>query len=389
MTLTENEINTIASAAMAALQAGRVNDAASGFEQIIQRGAASRDIWLGLALARQAQSAPEAMIEALDQVLLEDPTNLRALLMKGDAIWDDGKHAEAATLYNYIRKLVPDATSLEGAARQMVERVYSRLDTHTSGVRGHLEQFLKGREPASSSDYELARFERAKGLLFGQRQRFVQEPRSLYYPELPDREFYEPSDYAWTEKLIAAEPLIRKEFEALKSRPDAFTPYIHASGNVPIDRNNPLLDNQDWSAVHLQKNGVVDHELAALMPTVLDVLEDAPLERVDGRGPSVLISRLAPGAHIPPHTGYLNTRLTCHLPIIIPGDCSIRVGNETRQWRSGEMLMFNDTINHEAWNKSSDERFVLIFFVWRPELSAADRTLVKALLEGIDTYTPN
>jgi len=150
-----------------------------------------------------------------------------------------------------------------------------------------------------------------------------------------------------------------------------------------------LLDNEDWSAVHIQKNGVVDAELAALMPTVLDVLEQAPLERVDGRGPTVLISRLASGAHIPPHTGYLNTRLTCHLPIIIPGDCSIRVGNETRQWCSGEMLMFNDTINHEAWNRSNQERFVLIFFVWRPELSAADQTLVKALLEGIDTYAPD
>ncbi|MEM7458929.1 MAG: aspartyl/asparaginyl beta-hydroxylase domain-containing protein [Pseudomonadota bacterium] len=388
MNLSQQEINTLAGAAMAALQAGRADDAASGFEQIIGRGGSSRDIWLGLALARQAQSRSNEMIEALDRVLLEDPTNLRALLMKSDAIWDRGQHAEAATLYNYIRKLVPDSNLVSGPARQMVERVAERLNTHNASIRAHLAGIGQDGQMSDASAYEQARFERAKAMLFGDRLRYSQEPRSFFYPELPDREFYEPSDYAWTQKLIAAEDQIRKEFAALHARPGAFTPYIHASGNVPVDRNNPLLDSDDWSAVHIQKNGVVNEDFAALMPSVPEALSEAPLEDIDQRGPTVLISRLAPGARIPPHTGYLNTRLTCHLPIIIPGGCGLRCGNETRHWRSGEMLMFNDSIDHEAWNTSSEERFVLIFFVWRPELSAMDRVMIKSLIEGIDTYQP-
>lgn len=388
MSMTSQELNTLASAAMAALQGGRPADAAGGFEQIISRGGESRDIWLGLALARQAQADPKKMIEALDKVLLEDPTNLRALLMKGDAIWDDGRHAEAATVYNYIQKLVPDARALDGAARQMVERVGSRLASHNVDIRSHLERYFGSGKWADSTTYEQARFERAKAMLFGERQRYMQEPRSFFYPELPDREFYEPEDYDWTGALIDAETQICKEFEALRDQPSAFTPYVHASGNVPVDRNNSLLNNADWSAVHIQKNGVVEEDVAALMPTVLKVLEQAPLEKIDGRGPTALISRLAPGAKIPPHTGYLNTRLTCHLPIIIPDGCGIRVGNETRHWRSGEMLMFNDSIDHEAWNNSNQDRFVLIFFVWRPELSIADQALIKSLLEGIDSYAP-
>ncbi len=373
---------------MAALQAGRADDAANGFQQIISRGGGNRDIWLGLALARQGQARPEQMIEALDNVLLEDPTNLRALLMKGDAIWDSGRHAEAATLYNYIRKLVPDVNMVEGPARQMVERVVARLQSHNTGIRAHLDDYFRDRQPAEANAYERARFERAKGLLFGERQRYSQEPRSFFYPELPDREFYESQDYAWTQKLIAAEAQIRKEFEAVSQQPGAFTPYIHASGNVPIDRNNPLLDNDDWSAVHIQKNGEVNAEFAALMPSVLEALSEAPLEEIDQRGPTVLISRLAPGARIPPHTGYLNTRLTCHLPIVVPDGCGLRCGNETRHWKSGEVMMFNDSIDHEAWNNSAEERFVLIFFVWRPELSAADRVMIRSLLEGVDSYQP-
>ncbi len=373
---------------MAALQAGRADEAASGFENIIARGGASRDIWLGLALVRQAQTRTDEMIEALDKVLLEDPTNLRALLMKGDAIWDSGQHAEAATVYNYVRKLVPDSNLVNGPARDMVERVAARLKAHNADIRDHLDRYLQVRQMENASAYERARFDRARALLFGERQRYAQEPRSFFYPELPDREFYEPQDYAWTQRLIAAEDQIRTEFEALRQQPGAFTPYIHASGNVPIDRNNPLLDNDDWSAVHIQKNGVVNEDIAALMPSVLEALSEAPLEAIDQRGPTVLVSRLAPGARIPPHTGYLNTRLTCHLPIIIPGGCGLRCGSETRHWRSGEILMFNDSIDHEAWNTSSEDRFVLIFFVWRPELSQAERTMIKSLLEGIDAYKP-
>ena len=388
MSLSPQEINALATAAMSSLQVGQFADAVQRFERIISSGGANRDIWLGLAIARHSQGALDEMIDALDQVLAEDPTNLRALLMKGDAIWESGRHTDAATLYNYVRKLVPDPNMVEGTARQMVARVFERLETHNSSIRAHLDSYFQSQQPPTTTSYEKARFERAKALLFGDHQRYTQQPRSFFYPELPDREWYEPTDYDWTQKLIAAEDQIRREFEALRERASAFTPYIHAAGNVPVDRNNPLLDNEDWSAVHLQKNGVIDSDIAGLMPSVFEALEGAPLEAIDQRGPTILVSRLAPGARIPPHTGYLNTRLTCHLPIIIPDGCGLRVGNETRNWRSGEMLMFNDSIDHEAWNDSGEERFVLIFFVWRPELSQADRSMVKSLIEGIDAYQP-
>jgi aspartyl/asparaginyl beta-hydroxylase (cupin superfamily) len=95
---------------------------------------------------------------------------------------------------------------------------------------------------------------------------------------------------------------------------------------------------------------------------------------------------LRPGARIPAHTGLLNTRLICHLPLIVPEGCGLRVGNETRPWVEGETLIFDDSIEHEAWNGSDRLRVVLLFDIWRPELSPDERDLVAAMLAAVDSY---
>jgi aspartyl/asparaginyl beta-hydroxylase (cupin superfamily) len=56
------------------------------------------------------------------------------------------------------------------------------------------------------------------------------------------------------------------------------------------------------------------------------------------------------------------------------------VGNETREWRIGEAWAFDDTIEHEAWNDASETRVIMIFDIWNPLLSAAERRMVSALL---------
>ena len=129
--------------------------------------------------------------------------------------------------------------------------------------------------------------------------------------------------------------------------------------------------------------------MAARCPATLDALRRLPLCRIAGRTPTALFSLLRPGAHIPPHHGYLNARLICHLPLIVPGDCALRVGNETRAWRQGELMIFDDSMEHEAWNRSAELRVVLLFDIWRPELTDAERALVAATLESIDRFGGN
>ena len=64
----------------------------------------------------------------------------------------------------------------------------------------------------------------------------------------------------------------------------------------------------------------------------------------------------------------------------------MRVGAETRAWREGEALIFDDSIEHEAWNRSNRTRVILLFEIWRPELSDDERASLTALFEAIGAY---
>jgi aspartyl/asparaginyl beta-hydroxylase (cupin superfamily) len=167
----------------------------------------------------------------------------------------------------------------------------------------------------------------------------------------------------------------------------AFQPYVQSDASRPPRDYGDLLDNTDWSAFYLIRSGAVAPEAAARCPKTMAALESVPLAWSPGRTPAVLFSLLRPGARIPPHTGYTNARLICHLPLIVPEGCGLRVGNEVRNWIPGETLIFDDSIEHEAWNSSDRLRVVLLFDIWRPELTEAERKLVATLLAAVGTFS--
>ncbi|MCR5877476.1 aspartyl/asparaginyl beta-hydroxylase domain-containing protein [Phenylobacterium sp. J367] len=148
-----------------------------------------------------------------------------------------------------------------------------------------------------------------------------------------------------------------------------------------------MLGNPSWSAFYLWKAGAPVPENVARFPKTMAALEDAPLCRIPGRTPSILFSLLRPGAHIAPHHGFMNARYICHLPLIVPEGCAMRVGGETRAWDEGRACVFDDSIEHEAWNRNPDKlRVVMIFDIWRPELSAEERELVGSVLQAVDSF---
>jgi beta-hydroxylase len=80
-------------------------------------------------------------------------------------------------------------------------------------------------------------------------------------------------------------------------------------------------------------------------------------------------SILAPGYHIPAHRGVSKGIIRAHLGIIIPRDaekCRIRVSDQIKVWRPGEIFVFDDTYEHEVWNDTEDERVILLFDIDRP-----------------------
>ena len=111
-----------------------------------------------------------------------------------------------------------------------------------------------------------------------------------------------------------------------------------------------------------------------------------------------LCSVLEPGTHIPPHQGTANHRLTVHLPLVVPCRSTLTVNGQPRPVASGNAMLFDDTFEHVARNDSDAVCIVLIFQVWHPDLSAAERFAIdesyaaylhwvndRALLDAIQT----
>ena len=199
--------------------------------------------------------------------------------------------------------------------------------------------------------------------------------------------FHDRASFPFLDSVEAATADIRDELRAVLAQGSGFRPYVESDPGRPRREQAGLADNPDWSAFYLWKDGEVVAENAARCPRTMEAMEAVPLCRAPNRSPSVLFSLLRPGAHIPPHTGMVNTRLICHLPLIVPAGCAFRVGNETREWREGEAWVFDDTIEHEAWNPSAETRVILLFEIWRPELTENERRLVGAMFEAIDAST--
>lgn len=147
-----------------------------------------------------------------------------------------------------------------------------------------------------------------------------------------------------------------------------------------------MVGDPRWGACYLWQAGEPVAEIAARAPRTMAALDHAPVPRIAGRSPMALFSRLRPGMHIVPHHGFLNTRLICHLPLIVPDGCSFRVGNQTREWQEGRLLIFDDSIEHEAWNRGTADRVVLLFEVWRPEITPEEREALTVMFEYITGY---
>jgi hypothetical protein len=230
------------------------------------------------------------------------------------------------------------------------------------------------------------RFDEAIEILFGRREIYHQQPSAFYFPGLPQRQFYEREEFEWSAALEDETGAIREELAALLASDASFAPYVQAEKDRPARDFHGMADDPGWGAFYLWQDGALVEENAARCPRTVAALSKVPMSRIGSRTPSVLFSLLRPRAHIPPHHGMLNSRLICHLPLVVPPGCWLRVGNEAREWEPGKLLVFDDSIEHEAKNSSSEVRVILLFDIWRPELTGAERAGVSAIFKAIDGY---
>ena len=75
-----------------------------------------------------------------------------------------------------------------------------------------------------------------------------------------------------------------------------------------------------------------------------------------------------------------------HLALVVPPQCRFRVGGRYREWEAGKAFVFDDTIDHEAWNDGDEARAVLIFDVWSPFISETERKMIRALTKRMGEF---
>jgi len=111
-----------------------------------------------------------------------------------------------------------------------------------------------------------------------------------------------------------------------------------------------------------------------------------PLVRISEHAPEICFSMLTAGTHILPHYGTSNIRSVVHLPLIVPENCALKVENELVLTKAGECFAFDDTFLHEAWNRGSGTRAILLMDAWNPHLTETERLCLTELVKLIGDF---
>lgn len=212
-----------------------------------------------------------------------------------------------------------------------------------------------------------------------------QQPRFFYIPDLPTGPYHDPALHTWSAALAQAYQVIRAEALRTLAEDSHFENFIQFRDSVKVeDYLRGENATPTWEALFFYRRGKRYDANHTRCPDTSKVLDSLDLCHVENEAPEICFSVLTAGSEILPHCGVTNARLVMHLPLLVPESCALHVfGGGEHHWREGELVMFDDTFKHEAWNRSASTRVVLLMDCWNPHLDAAERQAVKQLLEAI------
>ena len=310
--------------------------------------------------------------------------SLPALLDRADEYARAGDPKAAMSFYQAALQVARTAPQFDRRTADRLRAAQRFIQQRASEFQHKLDSALADFRPENAAAG--IRLTHSLEMLKGAREIHPQQPTVFYYPYLAQRQFFEREEFDWVPEIEAAAPAIREELLTLLDEGADFRPYVEDEPNRPRREFHHLNNDPSWSALYLWRDSEAVPEIAERCPRTMEALSKVPLTHIGKRTPAVLFSRLEPGAHIPPHNGMLNCRVICHLPLIVPEGCWLRVGNETREWQEVKLLIFDDSIEHEARNPTGELRIILLFDVWRPELTQTEREAISAVFDAIDSF---
>lgn len=313
---------------------------------------------------------------------LEEPVRARLALLAGSALHDAGETELAVAIWTLgddangrVRRL-KDNPSAPPEGRQHSRRADETLSIFLTQLNQHAVDEFEAKSGATLPRVRNGIWP----LTHDKREKYrvpMQAPLIYYMPDLPAVEVEPNVAFPWVESLEAASETLRNEYEAAIGVGVEMQPYVPAAIDAPSWEQ--LRGSLDWAAIHLYQDARATPMLERF-PGTNEALRGVDLARIDGVPMEVFFSRLKPGAHIPPTHGLTNSRVTVHLPLIVPPNCEIRVGEHLHQWQQGKVFAFDDSFEHEAWNRSEEDRVVLIFEAYHPDLSMQEREAIEYVL---------
>jgi len=212
-----------------------------------------------------------------------------------------------------------------------------------------------------------------------------QQPTFFYVPGLPAAPYLDREMFPWVQAMEGSTAAIQDELRRLlpstEGRERVFGTAALESVNLRGSAGPP-----SWNGYYFYRYGVRREDNCQACPATAAALAAVPLCHIRTHAPEVLFSVFTAGTHLLPHRGVTNSRLVAHLPLLIPADCALRVGGELHEWQEGRVVIFDDTYEHEAWNRSAEIRVVLIFDIWNPQLTEVEQAAISLLVAAMGDF---
>lgn len=362
-----------------ALRMGLIDRACDLYRRAITEDPKSPVLWVNLATALRAAGDAATEGGCLEQALALEPRYVAALLQKAQLLERSKRPMAAVQVFEAALASIPPYESVPESMAAAVIHAREVVGANARALEHFLERELEPVRRAHAAA-NLYRYDACRDILLGKRRAYASLPKDTFFPYLPAIEFFRREDFPWLSVLEeAVEDVVAEAVAAFRADAAGFLPYVSFPAGTPVDQWGPLNHSADWSVYSLWQDGAPHPVHQAACPKTTAVLAKLPLCDIPGYAPGAYFSVLKPRTRLPPHTGTTNTRSIVHLPLVVPPGCRFRVGSQTRSWVKGNAWVFDDTIEHDAGNDSNESRIILIFDIWNPCLSEAERDLVRAM----------
>ena len=226
---------------VAALRSGDAAAAVAAFRRATAADPGAGPLWRNLAHGYRLAGDAEGERAALNQALAIDQRDFPARLRLAQLQERLGEEAMALVSWSAVQQL---AAGLPGISPELAVELEAG-ERYCEGLRGRLasaaDAAIAG--DAARNETEDRRVRAFVDHALGRRRVYHNQCAGVFYPFLPEDEYFDRCHFPWFDQLEAATPDIQAELHALLDAPgDLIRPYVRFEEGTPDNKWSPLDD---------------------------------------------------------------------------------------------------------------------------------------------------